>query len=131
MSMLRVGSRPSPLAIKQADELKKTFPWVNFEVVIIPTLGDKDKITPLTGIEGSDFFTREIDRALLEGEIDLALHSSKDLPDKFLYYPLHYTPEVSINIPAPLVYISDWSMRLLGVPRIKVDILTNSSVFRI
>ena len=80
--MLRVGTRPSPLAIKQADELKRIFPWVNFEVVIISTLGDKDKITPLTGIEGSDFFTREIDQALLEGEIDVALHSSKDLPDK-------------------------------------------------
>ena len=80
--MLRVGTRPSPLAIKQADELKRIFPWVNFEVVIISTLGDKDKITPLTGVEGSDFFTREIDQALLEGEIDVALHSSKDLPDK-------------------------------------------------
>lgn len=80
--MLRVGTRPSPLAIKQVDELKRMFPWVNFEVVIISTLGDKDKITPLTGMEGSDFFTREIDQALLEGQIDVALHSSKDLPDK-------------------------------------------------
>lgn len=80
--MLRVGTRPSPLAIKQVDELKRLFPRINFEVVIILTLGDKDKITPLTGIEGSDFFTREIDQALLKGEIDLALHSSKDLPDK-------------------------------------------------
>ncbi|MEI6831915.1 MAG: hydroxymethylbilane synthase, partial [Candidatus Omnitrophota bacterium] len=45
--MLRVGTRPSALAIKQTDELKKIFPGVNFEVVIISTLGDKDKITPL------------------------------------------------------------------------------------
>ena len=82
MSILRVGTRPSPLAIKQADELKKLFPWVNFEVVIISTLGDKNKITPLPSVEGSDFFTREIDQALLEREIDIALHSSKDLPDK-------------------------------------------------
>ncbi len=80
--MLRVGTRPSALAIKQTDELKKIFPGVNFEVVIISTLGDKDKITPLSNVEGSDFFTREIDHALLKGEIDVALHSSKDLPDK-------------------------------------------------
>lgn len=82
MIMLRVGIRPSPLAVKQAEELKKTFPQVNFEVVLISTLGDKDKITPLLSVEGTDFFIREIDQALLRGEIDLALHSSKDLPDK-------------------------------------------------
>ena len=80
MSILRVGTRPSPLAIKQVDELKTKFPWVNFEAVIISTLGDKDKITSLINAEGSDFFTREIDQALLSGEIDVALHSSKDLP---------------------------------------------------
>ncbi len=82
MNMLRIGTRPSPLAIKQADELKRLFPKVNFEVVVISTKGDKDKITPLTKVEGSDFFTSEIDSALLRGEIDLALHSRKDLPDK-------------------------------------------------
>jgi len=62
--------------------LKKIFPWVSFSVVTIPTTGDKDKITPLASVEGADFFTREIDEALLRGEIDIALHSSKDLPDK-------------------------------------------------
>ncbi len=80
--MLRVGTRPSPLAIKQVDELKKLFSRVNFEVVIISTFGDQDKITPLTNVSASDFFTREIDQALFEGKIDIALHSSKDLPDK-------------------------------------------------
>lgn len=82
MSVLRVGTRPSPLAIKQVDELKKMFPWVNLETVIISTIGDKDKITSLINVEGSDFFTKEIDQALLSGEIDVALHSSKDLPEQ-------------------------------------------------
>lgn len=82
MNILRVGTRPSPLAIKQADELKRLFPMVNLEVVVISTKGDRDKITPLTEVEGSDFFTSEIDSALLRGEIDLALHSRKDLPDE-------------------------------------------------
>ena len=82
MNTLKVGTRPSPLAIKQIDEFKRLFPRVNLEVVLIPTIGDKDKITPLVRVEGEDFFTREIDSALLRGEIDLALHSSKDLPDQ-------------------------------------------------
>ena len=56
MSALRIGTRPSPLAIKQVDELRKIFPWVNFEVVSISTIGDKDKITPLASVERSDFF---------------------------------------------------------------------------
>jgi hydroxymethylbilane synthase len=80
--MLRVGTRPSPLAISQVDELKGMFPKVNFEVVIISTLGDLDKVTSFAGVEGSDFFTKEIDHALLSGKVDIALHSSKDLPDK-------------------------------------------------
>ena len=80
--MLRVGTRPSPLAIKQIDELKRLFPMIDFEMVAISTQGDKDKITPLIQVEGDDFFTKEIDQALLKGEIDIALHSSKDLPDK-------------------------------------------------
>ena len=82
MNTLRVGTRPSPLAIKQVEELKSLFPKANFEAVVIFTLGDKDKITPLIKVEGEDFFTREIDSALLRGEIDLALHSGKDLPDQ-------------------------------------------------
>ena len=58
------------------------FPWVNFEVLIFQTQGDRNKITPISEVEGSDFFTREIDQALLTEKIDLAVHSSKDLPDK-------------------------------------------------
>jgi len=47
----------------------------------IDTCGDKDTKTPISKIEGSDFFTREIDKALMEGRIDFAVHSAKDLPD--------------------------------------------------
>jgi len=80
-TILRIGIRPSSLALKQAEEIKKVFSSVQFEVISIETRGDRDKITPLTNVEGSDFFTKEIDDALLTGEIDLAVHSSKDLPD--------------------------------------------------
>ena len=81
----RIGTRKSPLALKQVDEaitfLKESDPESRFEIVGIDTYGDKDKVTPISNIEGTDFFTREIEEALLKGEIDLAVHSAKDLPD--------------------------------------------------
>lgn len=78
---LRIGTRPSPLALKQAEEIKRIFTGVHFSIVVIPTPGDRDKRTALSDLEESDFFTRDIDQALLAGEIDLGIHSSKDLPD--------------------------------------------------
>jgi len=82
MSLLKIGTRPSPLAIRQVEEIKSFFPWVKFKIVKIATSGDKDKRIRFSDIEGSDFFTKEIDQALLKGKIDIAVHSSKDLPDK-------------------------------------------------
>lgn len=83
--IFRIGTRTSPLALKQVDEivtsLKRFYPEFQFEIVGIDTYGDKDKITPISEVEGSDFFTREIDETLLKGEIDFAIHSAKDLPD--------------------------------------------------
>ncbi len=81
----KIGTRTSPLALKQVDEfleaLKKFYPAVRVSIVGIDTSGDRDKTTPISSIEGSDFFTREIDEALLGSKIDLAVHSAKDLPD--------------------------------------------------
>ena len=81
----RVGTRKSPLALKQVEEvlrgLKKFYPSIKIEIVGIDPYGDKDKVTPISDIEGTDFFTREIDDSLLKGEIDFSVHSAKDLPD--------------------------------------------------
>jgi len=81
----RVGTRTSPLALKQVEEvllaLRRIYPHFKAEVIGVDTHGDKDKATPISEIEGTDFFTREIDDALLKGEIDFAVHSAKDLPD--------------------------------------------------
>jgi len=79
MPTLKVGSRPSPLAIKQVEEIESLLPSVRFEVIKIETRGDKDKASSLAGREDSDFFTREIEEALLDGRIDAAVHSAKDL----------------------------------------------------
>ena len=84
--VLRVGTRTSPLALAQVREiaqvLKAVAPDVKFEIVGMDTMGDKDKKTPISGMEGTDFFTREIDRALLANQIDFAVHSAKDLADQ-------------------------------------------------
>ena len=79
--VLKAGTRPSPLAIKQTEEIKRLFPFVQFEVILIETKGDKDKKTLLSNVEGSDFFTKEIDDALLSGRIDIGVHSAKDMPE--------------------------------------------------
>lgn len=82
----KIGTRTSPLALRQVEEIvsciKRLYPDFSYETVGIDTYGDRDRITPISEIEGTDFFTREIDDALLKGEIDLAVHSAKDLPDK-------------------------------------------------
>lgn len=79
--MWRLGTRKSKLAIKQVEEFIRYFPDEKFEIVFFDTTGDIDKTKPISNIEGSDFFTDKIDKVLLEGKIDLALHSAKDLPD--------------------------------------------------
>ncbi len=82
----KVGTRTSPLALMQTDEalgyLRKYYTDIKTQVIGIDTYGDKDKATPISEIEGTDFFTREIDEALLKGDIDFAVHSAKDLPDE-------------------------------------------------
>lgn len=81
----RIGTRRSPLAIKQVEEFialtKKISPDIEPEIFELDTSGDMDKSIPISEIEGTDFFTREIDRALLDGKIDIAVHSAKDLPE--------------------------------------------------
>jgi len=83
---IRVGSRESTLAVIQArlviDAVKKTNPALDFEIVTIKTTGDKilDKSLDLVG--GKGLFTKEIEQALADGNIDIAVHSYKDMPYK-------------------------------------------------
>jgi hydroxymethylbilane synthase len=81
---LRIGTRGSQLALWQAQfvarELRRLFPGLNVTVHIIKTKGDKILDSPLSRIGDKGLFTREIELALTFGEIDLAVHSLKDLP---------------------------------------------------
>lgn len=79
----RIGTRSSPLARAQADEVAAVVhassPEVRPELVILNTQGDREKDVPLTTMERG-MFVREIDVALLDGQVDVAVHSAKDLP---------------------------------------------------
>lgn len=79
---IRLGTRASPLALWQADwvaaRLKET--GVHVEIVLIATQGDQQQSGPIGAIGTQGVFTKEIQRALLDGRIDLAVHSLKDLP---------------------------------------------------
>ncbi len=79
---LRIGSRGSKLALWQAEWVRARLAEAGHEaeIVIIKTTGDKILDVPLARIGGKGLFTKEIEEALLDGRVDLAVHSLKDLP---------------------------------------------------
>ena len=83
MRILRIGTRGSMLAKWQAESVRKQLfaaTGMEAEIVIIKTSGDKMQQTPLTQIGGKGIFIKELEEALLEESIDLAVHSVKDVP---------------------------------------------------
>ena len=102
--IVKIGTRGSPLALAQAymtrDLLKENFPELAeegaLEICIIKTTGDKVLDQPLADIGGKGLFTRELDDALLDGRIDIAVHSMKDVPT--------YLPEGMV-LPLSLIHI--------------------------
>ncbi|XP_050232418.1 porphobilinogen deaminase, chloroplastic [Mercurialis annua] len=102
VALIRIGTRGSPLALAQAHETRDKLMAKHSElaeegaiqIVIIKTTGDKILTQPLADIGGKGLFTKEIDEALLNSEIDIAVHSMKDVPT--------YLPEKTIlpcNLP--------------------------------
>jgi hydroxymethylbilane synthase len=83
---IRVGSRESALAVIQArlviDAVKKTNPAIDFEIATIKTTGDKILDKSLDFVGGKGLFIKEIEQALADGSIDIAVHSFKDMPYK-------------------------------------------------
>lgn len=84
--VVRIGTRGSALALAQAAETRARLmaaldlPEDAFEIVVIRTTGDRIQDRPLSEAGGKGLFTKEIEEALLDGRIDLAVHSSKDMP---------------------------------------------------
>ena len=81
---IRIGTRGSRLARWQAEwvagRLRAGHPALRVELIEIKTQGDHDRSSPLAVIGGNGLFTKEIQRALLENRVDMAVHSLKDLP---------------------------------------------------
>ena len=91
---IRIGTRGSPLALWQANEVRRllmathALPEGAVEIRVIKTSGDLIQDRPLSEVGGKGLFTKEIEQALVDREIDLAVHSMKDvatvLPDGLL-----------------------------------------------
>jgi hydroxymethylbilane synthase len=78
----KIGTRGSLLALTQCGQVKDQLEILTgdtFELVVIKTQGDIQTSQPLWQMEGNNFFTKELDEALLKGEVDLVVHSYKDL----------------------------------------------------
>jgi hydroxymethylbilane synthase len=87
-SVIRIGTRGSALALAQAAETRARLmaahglPEEAFAIEVISTSGDRIQDRPLAEAGGKGLFTKEIEEALLDGRIDLAVHSSKDMPTR-------------------------------------------------
>lgn len=84
MKFITIGSRGSSLALRQSEivmkKIRSKFPHVGLAVKIIKTTGDRFSGRPLNQMDDKGVFTKEIDDSLLKREIDLAVHSLKDIP---------------------------------------------------
>ncbi len=119
MNSFRIGTRGSRLALRQAEEvrvlLEAAHPSREFTLVKIGSYGDRNRTTPLVNMGGSGVFVKELENALLEGRIDAAVHSAKDLPSEL-------QPKFSLQAVLKRGYIEDVLISrngstLLSLPR--------------
>ena len=120
-TVLKIGTRGSPLALAQAGETQARLmaahkmPEAAFEIVAITTSGDRIQDRPLAEAGGKGLFTKEIEEALLDRRIDIAVHSSKDMPTV-----LPYGLELSTFLPREDVrdaFIGKTAKAIMDLPR--------------
>ena len=120
--MLTVGTRGSKLSLIQTEktlsDLKRIHPAIEFKIKVIKTLGDKDIKKPLFAIDIKGIFEKEIDLAIANGEVDLAVHSLKDVP----------TAESSETIIAAIPKRSSPHDVLISKGNVPLDRLANGAV---
>ena len=118
MSALKLGTRTSPLALVQANwvktQLMQHCKECRVEIVPMKTEGDRLQHVSLSQIGGKGLFIREIENALLRGDIDIAVHSMKDLPTELP--PGLIIAAVSPRVDPFDVFISGTSLRLEDLP---------------
>ena len=119
-SPLRIGTRGSPLALAQAYETRERLseafelPLGSFEIIVIKTTGDKVVNRPLKEIGGKGLFTKEIEEALLEESIDIAVHSMKDMP---VYQPKGLVLDTFLPEDVRDAFISQLHKSLADIPQ--------------
>ena len=126
MQGLRLGTRGSPLALAQARkvaaaiETAQRWPdgWV--QIVEIKTTGDKVQDRPLAAIGGKALWTKELDRALLEGEVDFCVHSMKDVESV-------RPPEIHIAAVRPRGDVRDRIVGAESIDKLKQGAVVGSS----
>jgi hydroxymethylbilane synthase len=116
---LRFGARGSALAKWQtlhvAERLKAMTPGLEIEQVEITSQGDRIQDVPLSHVEGTGFFTAAIQEVLLRGEIDVAVHSYKDLPVEPV--PGLLTAAVPVRGPVEDVWCARGGMKIMDLPK--------------
>ena len=108
---IRVGSRDSALAVVQSKmaiaAMQNVCPETGFELITMKTTGDKVLDRPLDAVGGRGLFVKELDKALMEGRIDISVHSLKDMPMEtpdelpILAYSKRGNPFDCLVLPAP------------------------------
>ena len=96
--MIRVGVRGSKLALAYADRVRMALPFAS-ELVVIKTLGDLNPNVPIHEIGGKGVFCSALETALLNNEIDVAVHSLKDMPGDWEHPDLEITSTLRRNLP--------------------------------
>ena len=115
---IRVGSRGSPLALIQDEEalsqLRERHPDLEFEVVVVRTTGDANQTSSLAGM-GLGVFVSQIEERLLSGDLDMAIHSLKDLPTRL---PEGLTLGAILQRRDPRdVLVNRWNCRMAELPQ--------------
>lgn len=118
---VRIGTRGSPLALWQADWVKKSLARLGISscIEIIRTSGDKHTQGPLADKGGKGLFVKELEEALLQGTIDLAVHSLKDVPTALdpRFHLAAFLPRADVRDclvwPGPFTHITDLPPGLL------------------
>jgi len=118
VKIVKIGTRGSKLSVTQAGSvikmLQNAAPEFAFELITIKTAGDVDQGTSMTAMGGQGVFVKELEAALSRGEIDLAVHSAKDLPSNMLKgFVLAAVPE---RAPAEDALISSQGWGLKDLP---------------
>lgn len=116
---IRVGTRGSRLALTQTEHvinaLKVHHAYLETEIVIIKTKGDQIQEVALDKIGDKGLFVTEIEKALLEGHIDMAVHSLKDMPGD-LTNGLVFAPEIFREDPRDVLIMNTEIINLSGIP---------------